>query len=77
MRLSSIYVTKGMSSANDDNIIYDIHLGKSLSGFGQPTCGGKEENVAKGLPPVMRVGAAALCCSTSALTDKGCCGLTP
>ena len=40
-------VPAGVSPAKNDGIIYDINaLGKSKGGFGHPTCGGKEVNVA-------------------------------
>jgi len=39
-------VTNGVSPNKDDGIIYDIADGKSKSGFGHPTCGGKEAAVA-------------------------------
>ena len=51
------YVTKGVSPDKNDAIIYDMHLGKSLSGFGHPTCGNKEDDVAKNLPATEKVGA--------------------
>ena len=45
------HVPAGPSAKGNDSIIYDIGLsGKSASGFGQPTCGGKEDDVAKSLP---------------------------
>ena len=45
------YVPAGPSDQHNDAIIYDIGLtGKSASGFGQPTCGNKEDQVAKDLP---------------------------
>lgn len=36
----------GVSPNNNDGIIYDVTDGKSKSGFGHPTCGGKEQEVA-------------------------------
>jgi uncharacterized protein GlcG (DUF336 family) len=36
----------GVSPNKDDGIIYDISNGASKSGFGHPTCGGKEADVA-------------------------------
>ncbi len=45
------YVPNGPGDKHNDQIIYDIGLtGKSASGFGQPGCGGKEEDMAKKLP---------------------------
>ena len=45
------YVPAGVSPQKNDQIIYDINLtGKSASGFGHPTCGNKEDDVAKKLP---------------------------
>lgn len=46
------YVPAGFAKNNTDTIIYDISFGKSGSGFGHPTCGGKEKDIAKNLPPV-------------------------
>jgi uncharacterized protein GlcG (DUF336 family) len=41
-------VPAGMTADNNDAIIYDIGMmGKSSSGFGHPTCGNKEDDVAK------------------------------
>jgi len=42
-------VPNGVSKNKDDGIIFDIKNGKSKSGFGHPTCGGKEDKVAKEL----------------------------
>ena len=52
------YVTKGASPDKNDQVIYDMHLGNSNSGFGQPTCGGTEDKVVKNLPKSEKVGAA-------------------
>ncbi len=46
------YVPGGVAKDNSDTIVYDISAGKSASGFGHPQCGGKEQDVAKHLPPV-------------------------
>ena len=40
-------VPAGVSPNKDDGVIYDITNGKSAGGFGHPTCGGKEVDVAK------------------------------
>ena len=40
-------VPAGVSPNKDDGIIYDIAGGASKGGFGHPTCGGKEADVAK------------------------------
>jgi hypothetical protein len=40
-------VPNGVSPNKDDAIIYDIVNGASKGGFGHPTCGGKEADVAK------------------------------
>lgn len=45
------YVPAGMSSAKNDQIIYDITGGASAGGYGHPTCGGTEANAMKTLPP--------------------------
>ena len=39
-------VPAGVSPNKDDGIIYDIADGASKGGFGHPTCGGKEADVA-------------------------------
>ena len=39
-------VPGGVSANGDDGILYDITDGASASGFGHPTCGGTENNVA-------------------------------
>jgi uncharacterized protein GlcG (DUF336 family) len=39
-------VPAGVSPNKDDGIIYDIANGSSKSGFGHPTCGGSEPDVA-------------------------------
>ncbi len=44
------YVPAGPSANKDDQIIFDIENGKSKSGFGQPTCGGKEVQLVPKLP---------------------------
>lgn len=43
------FVPAGVAPSKNDQIIYDIEDGKSASGFGQPTCGGSESEVAKNL----------------------------
>jgi hypothetical protein len=48
------YVPKGLAKDGSDAIIYDIILGKSRSGFGHPTCGNNEKDIAKNLPPVQK-----------------------
>ena len=40
-------VPGGVSANKDDGIIYDIAGGVSKGGFGHPTCGGKEADIAK------------------------------
>jgi heme-degrading protein len=40
-------VPAGVSPNKDDGIIYDIAGGVSKGGFGHPTCGGKEADIAK------------------------------
>ena len=49
------FVPAGVSADKNDNIIYDIKDGASKSGFGQPTCGGKEVEVLKSLPKTSKV----------------------
>ncbi len=46
------YVPKGVAKDKSDAIIYDITLGKSLSGFGHPKCGNKEDEIVKKLPTI-------------------------
>lgn len=51
-KLALDYVPAGVSATKDDQIIYDITNGKSAGGFGHPTCGGKEHEVARTLGAV-------------------------
>ncbi len=53
------YVTAGVAPTKNDQIIYDVSAGKSPSGYGHPTCGGKEPDVAATLPPTSKVAAPA------------------
>ena len=46
------YVPGGVAKDKTDQIIYDINLGKSGSGFGHPKCIGKEVEISKKLPKV-------------------------
>ena len=51
------YVPAGPSDQHNDAIIYDVSMvGKSISGFGHPTCGNKEDQVARDLPGTRVVG---------------------
>lgn len=43
------YVQAGVSKDKNDNIIFDINSGKSKGGYGHPSCGGKEVEIAKSL----------------------------
>ena len=49
------YVPAGVAPTKDDQIIYDIKKGASAHGFGHPTCGGKEDVIAKSLPASAKV----------------------
>ena len=49
------YVPGGVAADKSDTIIYDIAGGKSAGGFGHPTCGGKEDAIAKTLGKVQKV----------------------
>lgn len=53
------YVPAGVSKDKTDDIIYDIKNDKSAGGFGHPTCGGKEDSIAKALPRVQKADAPA------------------
>lgn len=46
------YIPGGVAADKSDTIIYDISGGKSAGGFGHPTCGGKENEIAKTLPGI-------------------------
>lgn len=46
------YVPGGVAPDKTDAIIFDIAAGKSAGGFGHPTCGNKEDAVAKTLPAI-------------------------
>lgn len=52
------YVPAGVSADKNDHIIFDIAQGKSAAGFGHPTCGGKEHEIAATLPKTAVVSAA-------------------
>lgn len=43
------YVPAGVSAEKNDSIIYDIVSGKSAGGYGHPTCGGREAEIAANL----------------------------
>lgn len=51
------HVPAGPAATKDDQIIFDVVDGKSKSGFGQPSCGGKEVDLVKTLPAVRKVSA--------------------
>ncbi|MDE1153500.1 MAG: heme-binding protein [Micavibrio sp.] len=51
------FVPKGVSADGNDQIIYDLEDGKSKGGYGHPTCGGKEADVAATLPASSKVDA--------------------
>lgn len=44
------HVSGGPSPDKNDQIIYDMKIGGSTSGFGHPTCGNKEDDITKDLP---------------------------
>lgn len=44
------FVPAGVSPTKNDQIVYDITNGRSAGGYGHPTCGGTEANIAKALP---------------------------
>lgn len=49
------YVQMGVSADKDDQIIYDIESNKSTSGFGHPTCGNSENDVATKLSKIRKM----------------------
>lgn len=50
------FVPAGPAATKDDQIIFDFDKsGKSKGGFGQPTCGMKEDTLVKTLPAVQKV----------------------
>jgi uncharacterized protein GlcG (DUF336 family) len=49
-KLQLDYIPAGVSSNKDDNIVYDIAKGVSLSGWGHPACSPEAVEIAKGLP---------------------------
>lgn len=49
------YVPGGVAADKTDAIIYDISGAKSAGGFGHPTCGGKENTIAKSLPATQKI----------------------
>jgi uncharacterized protein GlcG (DUF336 family) len=46
------YVPAGVAADKSDQIIFDIADGKSAGGFGHPSCGGKEVEIASKLPAI-------------------------
>lgn len=50
-------VPAGVSPTGDDNIVFDIENGASASGWGQPTCGLGEVEIAADLPSSFPLGA--------------------
>lgn len=57
-KLKLDHVPAGVSADKNDQIIFDIAQGKSAGGFGHPTCGGQENEIAKNLPKTSAVAAA-------------------
>lgn len=53
--LSLDFVPAGVSPAKNDNIIFDFSNGKSTGGFGHPTCGAKDKEIATALPATQTV----------------------
>jgi uncharacterized protein GlcG (DUF336 family) len=51
------FVPGGVAPTKNDQIIFDITNGKSAGGYGHPSCGGKEVEVAKTLPKSSTLGA--------------------
>jgi Uncharacterized protein, possibly involved in utilization of glycolate and propanediol len=49
-KLQLDYIPAGVSPNKDDNIVYDIVKGVSLSGWGHPACSPEAVEIAKGLP---------------------------
>ena len=53
--LSLDFVPAGVAPTKNDNIIFDIAGGKSAGGFGHPTCGAKDKEIATALPATQTV----------------------
>ncbi|MFN3454940.1 MAG: GlcG/HbpS family heme-binding protein [Pseudobdellovibrio sp.] len=49
------FVPAGVAPTKNDNIIFDITNGKSAGGFGHPTCGAKDKEIAASLPATQTV----------------------
>lgn len=49
------FVPAGVAPTKNDNIIFDISNGKSGGGFGHPTCGAKDKEIAQSLPTTQTV----------------------
>jgi uncharacterized protein GlcG (DUF336 family) len=49
-RLRLDHVPSGVSPTNDDNVIYDVVNGESLSGWGHPACSAAATTVSNALP---------------------------
>ena len=56
--LSLDYVPAGVSSDNNDQIVFDVSNGKSAGGYGHPACGDGVKDVLKTLPATRKVTAA-------------------
>lgn len=53
--LSLDFVPAGVAPTKNDNIIFDLSSGKSSGGFGHPTCGVKDKEIAAALPATQTV----------------------
>lgn len=49
------FVPAGVAPTKNDNIIFDIANAKSSGGFGHPTCGAKDKEIAAALPATQTV----------------------
>jgi uncharacterized protein GlcG (DUF336 family) len=52
--LSLDYVPGGVAPDKSDQVIYDMDNGKSAGGFGHPSCGGTEKDVARTLAAIRK-----------------------
>lgn len=50
------YVSNGVAADKTDAIVYDMADGKSAGGFGHPTCGAKDKDIAATLPKIRKAG---------------------
>lgn len=64
------YVPAGVSATGDDNIIYDIEEGRSVSDFGHPRCSAPATEIGEALPTTHPVGDGSTDMTTASVVDS-------